>query len=70
MPLPGRVLNWDKSDEVDIKIFNSEGKLMYYNKKESLLSPKQIDVSKYASGLYFVKINNTNGEVTKKLIIE
>jgi photosystem II stability/assembly factor-like uncharacterized protein len=61
---------WDKSDEVTIRIYNSLGKLMYYTKNESLINDLKIDVSQYASGLYFVKVNTINGLVTKKLIVE
>ncbi len=63
-------LSWDKPDDVAVRIFNSEGKLLYFSKNESLINPKQIDVSQFATGLYFVKINNTRGEITKKLIIK
>lgn len=63
-------LTWDVGSEVSIRIYNSLGKLMYFSKNESLLEPKQIDVSNYASGLYFVKVNNQNGVVTKKLTIK
>ena len=43
---------------------------MYYSKSATLNSTFKIDVSQYASGLYFVKINNEAGVVTKKLIVE
>ena len=63
-------LSWDKADEVSVRVFNSLGKLLYYSKKETLLNPKDLDISGYASGLYFVKINNSKGEITKKLIVK
>lgn len=63
-------LLWDKSEEVSIRIYNSLGKLMYYTKNENLINSFKINVSQYASGLYFVKINTANAVVTKKLIIE
>lgn len=62
-------LSWNKGDEVDVRIYNSLGKLMYYSKNKSLINPLKIDVSPYASGLYFVRMNNQNGVVTKKLIV-
>ena len=46
-------LSWNKSDEVAVRIFNAEGKLLYFSKKESLINSKSIDVSNYASGLIF-----------------
>jgi photosystem II stability/assembly factor-like uncharacterized protein len=63
-------LSWNKSEEVSIKIFNSLGKLMYFKNAENLVIPKSIDISNYASGIYFVSINNIKGVVTKKLIVE
>ncbi len=64
------ILLWKRSDEVSIKIFNSLGKLMYYSKDKNINSAFKIDVSQYASGIYFVKVNNEKGEITKKLVIE
>jgi len=62
-------LQWDKADQVSVRIYNALGKLMYFSKDQNLNEPVQIDVSNYASGLYFVKMNNLNGVVTKKLMI-
>ncbi|MGJ8592361.1 MAG: T9SS type A sorting domain-containing protein [Aquaticitalea sp.] len=62
-------LVWDQNDDVNIKIFNSLGKLMYYSKNQNTSETFKIDVSQYASGLYFVKINNSKGEITKKLMV-
>ena len=64
------LLKWDKSDLVSVKIFDALGKLMYFTKNINISESLPIDVSNYASGLYFIRINNLNGFVTKKLIIE
>ena len=63
-------LAWNRNDEVTIRVYNSLGKLMFYAKNQSLINPLAIDITQYASGLYFVKVNNTNGVVTKKLIVD
>lgn len=63
-------LLWNQSDDVSIRIFNSLGKLMYYSKNQNSNTNFKIDISQYASGLYFVKVNNAKGEITKKLIVE
>jgi photosystem II stability/assembly factor-like uncharacterized protein len=63
-------LEWDRGDQVSVRIYDALGKQMYYSKNESLTEPKRIDISNYASGLYFVKINNINGVVTKKLTVK
>ena len=61
---------WKQNDDASIRIYNSLGKLMYYSKDQNLTNSFRIDVSQYSSGLYFVKINNEKGELTKKLMIE
>lgn len=61
-------LKWNSSEEVNIKIYNSQGKLVYFNKNQNLLNSHNIDISKYSSGLYFVRIYNSKGEITKKII--
>lgn len=61
-------LTWNKPDNVDVRIFNAEGKLIYFAKSISLNQPYKIDISQLASGMYFVRINNASGEVTKKLL--
>lgn len=62
-------LSWNRNDDVNIRVYNSIGKLIYFAKDKNLINPLKINVSQYASGLYFVKINNANGVITKKLIV-
>ncbi|WP_299363210.1 T9SS type A sorting domain-containing protein [Winogradskyella sp.] len=63
-------LKWNKSDDVSIRIFNAQGKIIFYGKKVNLFNGLKVDVSSFNSGLYFVKLNTANGEITKKLILE
>lgn len=63
-------LYWDKNEEVNIKVYNSLGKLVYFSKKQSLINSLKIDMSNYASGFYFIKVSNNKGELTKKVIKE
>ncbi|WP_084203474.1 T9SS type A sorting domain-containing protein [Psychroserpens damuponensis] len=63
-------INWNQSDLVSVRIFDALGKLMFYSKNINISQPTTIDVSSYATGLYFVKINNLQGSVTKKLLIK
>ncbi|WP_460219783.1 T9SS type A sorting domain-containing protein [Psychroserpens sp. MEBiC05023] len=63
-------LEWDRPDQVSIRIYDTQGKLMYFSKNQDLSQPNKIDISNYASGLYFVKINNLSGVVTKKLTVK
>jgi len=62
-------LKWDQDDSVSIRIYDTQGKVMFYDKNDHIQKGLKIDVSGYASGLYFVKVNNTKGEVTKKIMV-
>ena len=62
-------LTWNKSEEVGVKIYNALGKLMYSENNINLSNSLKITISKYAAGLYFVRINTVEGIVTKKLLI-
>lgn len=63
-------LSWDKSTAVTIRIFDTQGKLMYLAKDQNILEPKSIDISSFSSGLYFIRVNNSEGFVTKKLMVD
>ncbi|MEY8847456.1 T9SS type A sorting domain-containing protein [Psychroserpens sp. XS_ASV72] len=63
-------ISWNKADKVSVKIYNALGKLVYYSKEKVLTSALNVDTSQFDSGLYFVSVNNANGVVTKKLIID
>jgi photosystem II stability/assembly factor-like uncharacterized protein len=54
--------------EVDIRIFDSQGKLVVYLPDIYLNGDHQVDVSHLGSGFYFIRLNTEIGSVTKKLI--
>ncbi|OZV67516.1 VPS10 domain-containing protein [Winogradskyella aurantia] len=62
-------LEWNKAEYVSIRIYNTTGKLVYYQKQLDLASGHKIDVSSLETGVYFVKLNAHSGQVVKKLII-
>ncbi|WP_422107803.1 VPS10 domain-containing protein [Winogradskyella sp.] len=62
-------LKWDKSDDVSIRIYDAQGKIVFYGKKVNLFDGLKVDMSSFTSGLYFVKLNSNKGEITKKLIL-
>ena len=53
-----------------VKIYNTLGKLMFYGKNINLTNEFKIDVSAFETGVYFVKLNTSKGEITKKLILK
>ncbi len=63
-------IEWNRPDAVSIRIYDTRGKLLFYSKDRNLSNKVPIDVSTYDSGVYFVKINTFEGEVTKKVIVK
>lgn len=63
-------LKWNTSEDVTIRIYNTLGKLMFYNKSVNLTNEFKIDVSTFNTGIYFIKLNTSKGEITKKLILK
>jgi len=61
-------LNWQLNDQVTIKIYDSLGKLVFYEKNRDLSRNSEIELE-VSQGLYFLKVNSLNQEITKKLII-
>ena len=62
-------IKWNKPDDVNIRIFDAQGKIVFYGKKVNLFEGLEIDLSSFKAGLYFVKLQSNNGEITKKLIL-
>ena len=54
--------------EIDIRIFDLSGKLLIYEADKMVESTHGVDISSLTSGIYFLRINSENGEVTKKFI--
>jgi photosystem II stability/assembly factor-like uncharacterized protein len=54
--------------EVDIRIFDLSGKLLVYQADMMVESTYSLDVSSLTSGIYFLRINSENGEITTKII--
>lgn len=59
------------TDLSNLYIHDTIGKLIYsesFNDNDGQLIQKQIDISRYSSGLYFVTLQETNRTTTKKII--
>jgi len=61
-------LNWKLNTQVTIKIYDTLGKLVFYEKNRDLSQNSEIQLEA-PQGLYFLKVNTLNWEITKKLII-
>ncbi|MDA9056482.1 T9SS type A sorting domain-containing protein, partial [Flavobacteriaceae bacterium] len=62
-------LYWKLNKSVTIKIYDSLGKLVFYEKNRDLSQNSEIEL-RAPKGLYFLKVNTTHSEVTKKLIVK
>ena len=52
-----------------IKIFDTLGKLVFYEKNRDLSQNSEIELLA-PNGLYFLKVNTSQSEITKKLIVK
>ena len=57
------------SDKIQLYVYDIQGKLVFSKSKYIENGKINLNVSELRSGLYFLKINNGQGEVTKKLIV-
>lgn len=62
--------SWNKNDEVTIKVFDMNGKIVKYSKNISLIDTFSIDVSNLAIGIYFVRLNTQNASIIKKISVK
>lgn len=62
-------LNWKLNNQVTIKIYDTLGKLVFYEKNRDLSQHPEIELQA-PKGLYFLKVNSASHELTKKLIIK
>ena len=63
------MLDWKLNKLVTIKIYDSLGKLVFYEKNRDLSRYPEIEL-RTPKGLYFLKVNTANSEITKKLIVK
>lgn len=63
-------LKWNTDENVTVRIYNTLGKLMFYSKNVNLTNDFKINTSPFSTGVYFVKLNTSKGEITKKLILK
>ena len=62
-------IKWNSTEDVSLRIYNATGRIVFFGKKVNLQSGYKIDVSAFNAGVYFVKLNSSTGEITKKLIL-
>jgi hypothetical protein len=63
--------NVDKLQDLNIKIINVLGEVVYTEDKQQFIGEytKQISLDNYGKGVYFLEIETDNGVVNKKLIL-
>ena len=63
------ILNLKSNELVMLKIYDTLGKLVFYEKNRDLTQNSQINLA-LPKGLYFLKVNIGNKVIAKKLIIK
>jgi autotransporter-associated beta strand protein len=64
------IINGQLLDKTDCFIYDIQGKLISEHKLSFENLQNRIDVSKVSTGVYIIKLSNTNSELSKKIIIE
>ena len=63
-------LNFEKSTDLTVRIFNNIGKSVFYQKMPDVLRGAQtLDLSGFNAGMYIVEISNGQTKTNKKLVI-
>ncbi len=62
-------INWSEATSLDIEVFDILGKSILKNKTTPGNTSHILDMSKYTPGLYLLKVNYEDKQVTKKLIL-
>ena len=62
-------IKWNTSELVTIKIFDILGKLVFYEKDRNLRLNPNIELNS-SKGMFYVRLNTNNKEITKKLILK
>ncbi len=61
-------VKWDQGFDVELRIFDINGKLIHFERNQKLDELKKIDISSFNSGFYFLRINSETGIATRKFI--
>ena len=62
-------IKWNTNELVTVKIFDVLGKLVFYEKDRNLRLNPNIELNSL-KGMYYVRLNTNNKEITKKLILK
>lgn len=62
----------NKAENLIVEIISPSGKVMYSNKIDSFTGnyTNTVDVSKFAKGVYFLRLHSSEGAAAKKIIVE
>ena len=63
------IITGSSNNNGSITLFDKLGKTIHYEPFDGILNTK-IDMSNYSPGIYFIKLNYNNTELTKKVIRE
>jgi len=61
-------IQWNLNDKTEVRLFSITGQLVHYA-KDTTLRGYQINVGNLTSGMYFLRINSSKGELTKKIMV-
>ena len=61
-------ISWDKDYKSEIRLFDLQGRIVYFSTNVELLNNHSVDISNLDKGIYFLKISTEKGVLLEKLI--
>ncbi len=61
---------WPTSGEVDIQVFDINGRLLINLKDQNVLNSYSLDIARLSAGVHFVRMASEGSTIVKKLIVE
>jgi len=58
------------NEELDLELVDALGRVVFSKKIKMATKSEEVNISKYPTGIYFVKIKSTEKEWTKRIVIE
>lgn len=61
---------WPTTGEVDIQVFDLNGRLLINKKDEQVVGSYTLDIAKLSAGVHFVRLSSEGSTIVKKLIVQ
>lgn len=63
-------ISWPATGEVDVQVFDINGRMLINNKDEYVVNNYTLDISALSSGVHFVRLSSQGTTIVKKLLVD